>query len=165
MGFLHTEFSSHELPHGNLKSSNILLAPNYEPLLTDYAMYPLINDNQSIQALTASKSPEYVLYQVLSPKSDVFCLGVVILEIMTRKSPAQYVSGGTDVVQWVRQAIAEDKLVELLDPELTTSSKDSIDQMEKMLRIGAACTESDHERRIEMRESIRSIEEIQNYSV
>ncbi|XP_051114369.1 pollen receptor-like kinase 3 [Andrographis paniculata] len=166
MGFLHTEFANHELPHGNLKSSNILLAQNYEPLLTDYAMYSLISNNQSVQALSASKSPEAVRYQQLTHKSDVFCLGLVILEIMTRKLPIQYVSsqkGGTDVVQWMRNAISENRLVELIDPEIASNaSKDSIDSMEKMLRIGAACTEDDHEQRIEMREAIRSIEEIQN---
>ncbi|KAL3625288.1 Pollen receptor-like kinase 3 [Castilleja foliolosa] len=163
MGFLHTEFANYELPHGNLKSSNILLAPNYEPLLTDYALYSLISNTQSVQALLAYKCPEAVLYQQLSPKSDVYCLGIVILEIMTGKFPSQYLNnqkGGTDVVQWVRQAMSENRITELIDPEIANSSN-LIDQMEKMLYIGATCTESDHERRIEMREAIRNIEEIQ----
>ncbi|KAL6496453.1 Pollen receptor-like kinase 3 [Orobanche gracilis] len=165
MGFLHTEFANYELPHGNLKSSNILLAPNYEPLLTDYALYSLVSDTQSVQALFAYKCPEAVLYQQLSPKSDVYCLGIVILEIMTGKFPSQYLNnqkGGTDVVQWTRQAISENRVTELIDPEIANTSS-SIDHeiMEKMLYIGATCTESDHETRIEMREAIRNIEEVQ----
>ncbi|KAI3447233.1 hypothetical protein Pfo_003898 [Paulownia fortunei] len=163
MGFLHTEFANYELPHGNLKSSNILLSPNYEPLLTDYALYSLISNTQSVQALFAYKCPEAVLYQQLSPKSDVYCLGIVILEIMTGKFPSQYLNnqkGGTDVVQWVRQAISEGRVSELIDPEIANTSN-SLDQMEKMLYIGATCTESDHEKRIEMREAIRNIEEVQ----
>ncbi|KAL3623573.1 Pollen receptor-like kinase 3 [Castilleja foliolosa] len=163
MGFLHTEFANYELPHGNLKSSNILLAPNYEPLLTDYALYSLFNNTESVQALFAYKCPEAVLYQQLSPKSDVYCLGIVILEILTGKFPSQYLNnqkGGTDVVEWVRQAISENRITELIDPEITNSSN-LIDQMEKMLYIGAKCMESDHEARIEMREAIRNIEEIQ----
>ncbi|KAK4391889.1 Pollen receptor-like kinase [Sesamum angolense] len=164
MGFLHTEFATYDLPHGNLKSSNILLSPGYEPLLTDYALYSLISNTQSVQALFAYKSPEAVLYQQLSPKSDVYCLGIVILEIMTGKFPSQYLNnqkGGTDVVQWARQSISVGRVAELIDPEIANGSSSSLDQMENMLQIGAMCTESDHESRIEMREAIRSIEEIQ----
>lgn len=163
MGFLHTEFANYELPHGNLKSSNILLSDNYEPLLTDYALYSLISNTQSVQALFAYKCPEAVLYQQLSPQSDVYCLGIVILEIMTGKFPSQYLNnqkGGTDVVQWARQAIEEGRVSELIDPEIVNTS-DSMEQMEKMIYIAADCTESDHEKRIEMREAIRNIEEVQ----
>ncbi|KAK4483699.1 hypothetical protein RD792_010901 [Penstemon davidsonii] len=162
MGFLHTEFANYELPHGNLKSSNILLSSNYEPLLTDYALYSISNTH-SAQALFSYKCPEAVLYQQLSPKNDVYCLGIVILEIMTGKYPSQYLNnhkGGTDVVQWIKQAISEDRVSELIDPEIATM-KDSIGKMENMLYIGASCTENDHEKRIEMREAIRNIEEIQ----
>ncbi|KAK4487319.1 hypothetical protein RD792_006072 [Penstemon davidsonii] len=163
MGFLHTEFANYELPHGNLKSSNILLSSNYEPLLTDYALYALISNTHSVQALFSYKCPEAVLYQQLSPKSDVYCLGVVILEIMTGKFPSQYLNnqkGGTDVVHWIRQAVSEERVSELIDPEIVNTSS-SFGQMEKMLFIGAACTGSDHDKRIEMREVIRNIEEIQ----
>ncbi|KAL3830053.1 hypothetical protein ACJIZ3_018855 [Penstemon smallii] len=163
MGFLHTEFANYELPHGNLKSSNILLSSNYEPLLTDYALYSLISNTHSVQALFSYKCPEAVLYQQLSPMNDVYCLGIVILEIMTGKYPSQYLNnhkGGTDVVQWIKQAISDDRVSELIDPEIATM-KDSIGKMENMLYIGASCTENDHEKRIEMREAIRKIEEIQ----
>ncbi|CAA0836853.1 Pollen receptor-like kinase 3 [Striga hermonthica] len=162
MGFLHTEFSNYELPHGNLKSSNILLGQNYEPLLTDYALYSLISNTQSVQALFAYKSPEAILYQQLSPKSDVYCLGVVVLEVVTGKFPSQYLNnqkGGTDVVQWARQAVAEGRAAELVDPEIAGPGPE--EQIERMLRIGVACTEANPEDRVEMREAIRSIEEVQ----
>ncbi|CAK9149477.1 unnamed protein product [Ilex paraguariensis] len=162
MGFLHSEFASYELPHGNLKSSNVLLDSNYEPLLNDYAFHPLINNTQSVQSLFAFKSPEAILYQQLSPKSDVFCFGIIVLELLTGKFPSQYLNnqkGGTDVVQWVRSAISEKRESELIDPEIAAAT-DSIEQMEKTLHIGAACTESDHDKRIDMKEAIRRVEEI-----
>ncbi|CAI9780374.1 unnamed protein product [Fraxinus pennsylvanica] len=162
MGYLHNEFAQYELPHGNLKSSNILISSNYDPLLNDYAFYPLINNTQSVQQLFAYKTPEAVLYQQVSPKSDVFCLGIVILEIVTGKFPSQYLNnqkGGTDVVQWIKTAISENKVSELIDPEIANVSN-SLEQMEKLLYIGADCTESDQEKRIVMREAIKRIEEI-----
>ncbi|XP_057806608.1 pollen receptor-like kinase 3 [Salvia miltiorrhiza] len=163
MGFLHTELSEMEVPHGNLKSSNILLSQNHEPLLTDYSLYPMSSCSQSLQALQAYKSPEVMLHQQITPKSDVYCLGVVILEIITGKFPSQYLNnqnGGTDVVQWVREAISNGKVSELIDPEIA-NAQSSLAEMERMLYIGASCTEDDHLTRVEMREAIRSIEEVQ----
>ncbi|EPS68284.1 receptor-like protein kinase 3 [Genlisea aurea] len=164
MAFLHTEFANYELPHGNLKSSNVLLSHNYDPLLTDYALFALISNTQSVQALFAYKSPEAILYQQLSPKSDVYCLGIVILEIMTGKFPSQYLSnqkGGTDIVQGTKTAIGEGRAAELIDPELSGgATAEAVEQMERMLRIGASCTESEPAKRMEMKEVIRNIEEI-----
>ncbi|CAK9159226.1 unnamed protein product [Ilex paraguariensis] len=164
VGFLHSEFATYELPHGNLKSSNVLLDSNYEPLLNDYAFHPLINNTQSVQSLFAYKSPEAILYQQVSQKSDVFCFGIITLELLTGKFPSQYLSnqkGGTDVVQWVRSAISENRVWELIDPDLTTAAADSLVQIEKLLHIAAACTESDQDKRMNMKEAIRRIEDIQ----
>ncbi|XP_027068638.2 pollen receptor-like kinase 3 [Coffea arabica] len=163
LGFLHSEFASYELPHGNLKSSNILLSSSYDPLLTDYAFFPLISNTQTAQSLFAYKSPEAILYQQLTPKSDVYCLGIIILEILTGKFPSQYLNnqkGGTDLVQWVNSAIAESREVELIDPEIANATG-SLAEMEKLLHLGAACTESEPDKRIDLREAIRRIEQIQ----
>lgn len=163
MGFIHTEFASYDLPHGNLKSSNVLLNDDYEPVLNDYALHPLINPNNAAQTMFAFRTPEITESQQISPKSDVYCLGILVLEILTGKFPSQYLSngkGGTDVVQWVQSAMAEQREEELLDPEIA-SDADSVDQMVQLLKIGADCTLSDPEQRLDIREAIRRIEEVQ----
>lgn len=161
--FLYTEFSTYELPHGNLKSSNILLSDDYEPLLSEYAFHPLINPNVAVQSMFAYKTPDYIQYQKVSQKTDVYCLGIIILEIITGKFPSQYHSngkGGTDVVQWVLTAISERREEELIDPELRNNTS-SLNQMLQLLQIGAACTESNPDQRLNMKEAIRRIEEVQ----
>lgn len=162
MSYLHLEFASYAVPHGNLKSSNILLNGKYEPLLSDYAFYPLINNTQIVQSLFAYKAPEATQHQHLTPKCDIYCLGIIILEILTGKFPSQYLNnqkGGTDVVQWVQSAIADQRESELIDPEIA-SATDSVEQMVKLLHVGAACTISDPDKRIDMKEALRRIEEI-----
>ncbi|CAN4096510.1 unnamed protein product [Withania somnifera] len=162
MCYLHSEFASYAVPHGNLKSSNILLNENYQPLLSDYAFYPLINNTQIVQSLFAYKAPEAIENQQLSPKCDVYCLGIIILEILTGKFPSQYLNnqkGGIDVVQWVQLAIADQRESELIDPEIA-SATDSIKQMVKLLHVGAACTISDPDKRIDMKETLRRVEDI-----
>ncbi|KAI3789956.1 hypothetical protein L2E82_02764 [Cichorium intybus] len=162
-GFLHSEFASYPLPHGNLKSSNVLIGSDFEPLLSDYAFYPLVNETPTAQCMFAFKSPEAMLYQKVYPKSDVYCLGIIILEIVTGKYPSQYFNnqkGGTDVVQWVRSALAEKREKELIDPEISTAGPESVAQMEKLLRVGGACTASEPDERIDLTEAIRRIEKI-----
>ncbi|CAM8987539.1 unnamed protein product [Rhodiola kirilowii] len=164
LDYLHTEFASADVPHGNLKSSNVLLDADCQPLLSDYAFYPLINTTQAAQALFALKSPEYVQHQKVHPKSDVYCLGIIILEVVTGKFPSQYLTngkGGTDIVHWVHSAIVDHREVELIDPEIAeTASENGLDDMQKLLHIGAACTETNPDERPSIREVIRMVEDI-----
>lgn len=162
MQFLHTEFASYDLPHGNLKSSNILLSETYEPLISDYAFLPLLQPSNASQALFAFKTPEFAETQKVSHKSDVYCLGIIVLEILTGKFPSQYLSngkGGTDIVQWVQSLIAEQKEEELIDPEIVNNT-DSMQQMLELLRVGAACIASNPDERLDMRETVRRIEQV-----
>ncbi|KAG4959235.1 hypothetical protein AAZX31_13G094500 [Glycine max] len=164
LNFIYSEFSNEDLPHGNLKSSNVLLTENYEPLLSDFAFHPLINPNYAIQTMFAYKTPDYVSYQHVSQKTDVYCLGIIVLEIITGKFPSQYHSngkGGTDVVHWVFTAISERREAELIDPELMSNHSNSLNQMLQLLQVGAACTESNPDQRLNMKEAIRRIEEVQ----
>lgn len=162
MRYLHAELASSNVPHGNLKSSNVLLGPDYEPLLVDFGFSHVVNPS-SAQALFAYKAPEAAQGEV-SRTCDVYCLGVVILEILTGKFPSQYLSngkGGTDVVEWVTSAISEGMESELLDPEIAIF-KNSIGEMVQLLHIGAACIESNPHQRIDMVQAIRRIEEIKS---
>ncbi|KAI3711951.1 hypothetical protein L1987_70500 [Smallanthus sonchifolius] len=163
LSYLHTELANLGLPHGNLKSSNVLLSPNYQPLIVDFGLNHMINTNHVANALAAYKSPEAVKTHRVSHKCDVYCLGVIILEILTGKFPSQYVNGGqggTDLVQWVKSAMHEQREVELLDPDITGSSK-YIGEMKKLLHIAANCTDSDPGARLEIKEVVSSIESIQ----
>ncbi|XVF25246.1 hypothetical protein REPUB_Repub13aG0196700 [Reevesia pubescens] len=161
LDYLHTELASFDVPHGNLKSSNVLLGPDNHPFLSDYGFWPLVN-TEGAKTLLAYKTPEAIQNGIVSPKSDVYCLGMIILEILTGKFPSQYLSngkGGTDVVQWATSAFSEGRQAELLDPEIACC-EDALGSMEKLLHIGALCTQTSPEQRLEMKDAIRMIEEI-----
>ncbi|KAF6174286.1 hypothetical protein GIB67_040779 [Kingdonia uniflora] len=163
LGFLHAELASYNLPHGNLKSSNILIDYDFEPRLSDYGFASLVNPAQISQGLFAYRSPESIQYRIATPKCDVYCFGIVILEILTGKFPSQYLpngKGGTDVVQWVLSAISERREFELIDPGIA-GMRNSASEMERLLYIGAACVESNPDNRPAMKDVIRTIEEVQ----
>ncbi|XP_047167837.1 pollen receptor-like kinase 6 [Vigna umbellata] len=166
MNYLHKELGSSDLPHGNLKSSNVLLGPDNEPLLVDYGFSGMVNPSSAAQTLFAYKAPEAAENGEISHSCDVYCLGVVILEILTGKFPSQYLStgkGGTDVVQWVETAISEGRVAEVVDPEIANSRK-SVGEMEQLLHIGAACTRSNPLQRLGMEEAFRRIDQVRSES-
>lgn len=163
LAYIHDQLSSLDLPHGNLKSSNVLLSQDNEPLLADYGLCLVISSCLAAQTLAAYKAPEAILDHHISPKCDVYCLGIIILEVLTGKYPAQFLNngegGGVDAVKWARSAIADDKVDEIYDPEIERNAK-SKKEMRQLLHIGVACTESRPEQRLDMAESLRQIEEI-----
>ncbi|CAN8252467.1 unnamed protein product [Cochlearia groenlandica] len=159
MLFLHEEFASHELPHGNLKSSNILLSQTYEPKLNDYAFLPFLEEDNASQALFAFKTPEFAKTGQVTQKSDVYCLGIVILEILTGKLPSQYLNkgkSGIDIVQWIQSLIKEEQVID----SKIRHDVDSMRQMLELLRIGVACIASNPDERLDIRETVRRIEQV-----
>ncbi|XP_075523308.1 pollen receptor-like kinase 3 [Primulina tabacum] len=160
--YIHTELSTLELPHGDLKSNNVILTTDYEPLLTEYGFCSFIGSAQAAQELTAYKSPEAILHYEVSPKCDVYSLGVIILEILTGKFPSQYLSngkGGIDLVQWVKSAVSEGREVDLFDPDIA-NTVNVISVMQQLVHIAVACTENNPEKRMDIREVVRRIEEV-----
>lgn len=57
LSYLYTALPSVIVPHGHLKSSNVLLDESFEPLLMDYALSPVINLDHAQQVIMLYKSP------------------------------------------------------------------------------------------------------------
>ncbi|KAJ0232038.1 Leucine-rich repeat protein kinase family protein [Hirschfeldia incana] len=140
MCYLHRELSFLTLPHGNLKSSNVFLADDGEPLISEFGFQRLINPDAQSQSLAAYDSRD----GTVSAKSDVFSFGAVVLEILTGKSPpSEY--GGLDpnLAEWM----------DLLDPTVVTAARDDRmvwDEIETVLGIGVRCIGGDPDRRPSM---------------
>ncbi|CAO2824690.1 unnamed protein product [Amaranthus hypochondriacus] len=163
LSFLHSQLKSLDIPHGNLKSSNIMITLHNDPLLMDYGFSPLTNPNVITTTLFGYRSPEVIQHNKVSPKCDVYCLGIVILEILTCKFPTQYLNatnGGTDVVQWVASAIEEGREVDVLDPDIVSNSTSCKVSMVKMLHIGADCSEVDDNKRPSLSQAKERVQNI-----
>jgi serine/threonine protein kinase len=162
--FLHAELADHEVPHGNLKSANILLAPDFEPLLADFGFSGLINHEPSTQSsMFARRAPECVAGQPMSAKADVYCLGVVLLELLTGKFPAQYLhnaKGGTDLVMWATSATADGFERDLLDPAIMAKWKFAQQDMTRLIQVAVDCIEADPEKRPDMKDAAARVEEV-----
>ncbi|KAG7586797.1 Protein kinase-like domain superfamily [Arabidopsis thaliana x Arabidopsis arenosa] len=161
MWYLHRELGFLNLPHGNLKSSNIFLAEDGEPLISEFGLQKLINPEAQSQSLVAYKSPEADRDGTVSAKSDVFSFGVVVLEILTGKFPSQYAglnrAGGANLVEWIGSAVEQGGWMDLLHPTVVTAAaEDKIleEEIENVLRIGVRCTGEDPDQRPNMTEVV-----------
>lgn len=167
LGYLQKELPSIIAAHGHLKSSNVLLSESFEPLLTDYALVPVINQEDAHELMAAYKSPEYIQHGRITKKTDVWSLGILIVEILTGKFPANFLpqSQGKgsdeegDLVSWVNNVPQEEWISKVLDKEIGTS-RGHEGEVIKLLKIGLSCCEADVEKRLDLREAIERIDEI-----
>ena len=160
--YLYEELPMLTLPHGHLKSANVLINDNYEPLLTDYALVPVVNQSHASEVMVAYKSPEVTATGKPSKKSDVWSLGILILEVLTGKFPATYLQKGkvgTDLAEWVSSVAKEEWTGEVFGSEMKMNTSGQ-GQMMKMLQIGLGCCEGNVEKRWEMKVALEKIEEI-----
>lgn len=140
------------LPHGHLKSSNVLLDSNYQPLVADYALAPVMDKGHAEQLMAAYKSPEST-NEGVTRKTDVWSLGILILELLTGQFPASYLKQGrgpsSDLATWVGSVVGEEWTADVLDRDMLG-----------LMKIGMCCCEWDVERRWDLREAVERIREL-----
>lgn len=137
------------LVHGNLKSSNVLLGPDFEACLTDYCLAVLASPSLDDDLDSASyKAPETrnPSGQATS-KADVYAFGILLLELLTGKPPSQHpVLMPDDMMNWVRSTRDDD------------DGEDN--RMGMLLEVALACSVTSPEQRPTMWQVLKMIQEI-----
>ncbi|KAJ1408170.1 Serine-threonine/tyrosine-protein kinase, catalytic domain [Sesbania bispinosa] len=161
--YLYKDMPSLIAPHGNLKSSNVLLTQSFEPLLTDYGLVPVTNQDMAQDIMVIYKSPEYLQHGRITKKSDVWCLGTLILEILTGKFPATFMQQGkgseVSLSNWVHSIVPEEWTSAVFDKDMG-ATKNSEGEIVKLLKIALSCCEGDVEKRSDLKEVVEKIQEV-----
>ncbi|XP_063946813.1 probable leucine-rich repeat receptor-like protein kinase At1g68400 [Daucus carota subsp. sativus] len=178
LNFLHQSLPSQKVPHGNLKSSNVLITQQdddqnvtYQSKLSDFGFLPLLPSKKSSECLAIAKCPEFAETKKLTHKADVYCFGIILLEIITGKIPGEITSGfqGEDsssinnLSDWVKMVVKNDWSPDILDMEIL-SSKEGHEEMLKLTELALHCTDLAPESRPNMSQVLQIIEEIEQMS-
>ncbi|GMI92088.1 hypothetical protein like AT2G27060 [Hibiscus trionum] len=145
LNYLHNERA---IPHGNLKSTNILLEPpNLTARLTDYSLHRILTSaGTAEQVLNAGalgyRPPEFASSSKPCPslKSDVYAFGVILMELLTGKSSGEIVSGSTgmvDLTDWVGLLASENRAGDCFDPMIL--ERDTQRTLDAMLQVALRC--------------------------
>ncbi|KAF0898584.1 hypothetical protein E2562_008169 [Oryza meyeriana var. granulata] len=154
----------HNLVHGNVKSSNVLLRPDPDAAaLSDFCLHPIFAPSSTRPGAGGYRAPEVVDTRRPTTKADVYSLGVLLLELLTGKSPthASLEGDGTlDLPRWVQSVVREEWTAEVFDVELVRLGASAEEEMVALLQVAMACVATVPDARPDARDVVRMIEEI-----
>uniref|UniRef100_A0A1J3GB74 Proline-rich receptor-like protein kinase PERK13 n=1 Tax=Noccaea caerulescens TaxID=107243 RepID=A0A1J3GB74_NOCCA len=135
-----------EVIHRDVKSSNVLLADDFEPQLSDFGFASLASGASQhvscggIAGTFGYLAPEYFMHGKVTDKIDVYAFGVVLLELLSGRKPicVDQSKGQESLVLWANPILESGKFAQLLDPKLVETDN-SNDLIEKLLLAATLC--------------------------
>uniref|UniRef100_A0A7N2N946 non-specific serine/threonine protein kinase n=1 Tax=Quercus lobata TaxID=97700 RepID=A0A7N2N946_QUELO len=159
----------------DVKPQNILLDSTYQPKVADFGLSKLQNrcvlKNSSFSRMRGTRgymAPEWVFNMPITSKVDVYSYGIVVLEMVTGKSPSRNVHAINDdgeaehkmLVTWVREKMKKaasntSSLEEIIDPML--EGKHDMVKMKALVQVSLQCVEEDKDARPTMSQVVEML--------
>ncbi|CAN0879646.1 Probably inactive leucine-rich repeat receptor-like protein kinase IMK2 [Linum grandiflorum] len=161
LNHLHTK---ENVIHGNLTSSNVLLDEQSNAHIADFGISGLMTLAAATNVIATAgtlgyRAPELSNLKNVSTKTDVYSLGVIILELLTGKSPGEPVSG-MDLPRWVASVMKEEWTNEVFDLEIVKDLPDIGDELLNTLKLALHCVDPSPSARPEVEQVLEQLEEI-----
>ncbi|XP_068318678.1 probably inactive leucine-rich repeat receptor-like protein kinase IMK2 [Pyrus communis] len=159
--YLHND---ENIVHGNLTSSNILLDEQTNAHIADFGLSRLMTAaaNTTVIATAGTlgyNAPELSKSKKATTKTDVYSLGVLILELLTGKSPGEPMNS-MDLPQWVASIVKEEWTNEVFDLELVRDVQTIGDLLLNTLKLALHCVDPSPAARPEAQQVLQQLEEI-----
>ncbi|XP_037486836.1 probably inactive leucine-rich repeat receptor-like protein kinase IMK2 [Triticum dicoccoides] len=164
---LHTR-SQKPIIHGNLKTSNIMLDADFQPRVSDFGLYLLLNpaaaqDMLETAAMQGYKAPELIKMREVTRESDVYSLGVILLEMLAQKE----VDGSPNardihLPASFKDLVLERKIADAFGSGLIQQSKNSGNEakLNAFFELATACCNPSPSLRPDSKRILKRLEEI-----
>ncbi|KAI4305511.1 hypothetical protein L6164_028873 [Bauhinia variegata] len=179
LAYLHEECLEWIL-HCDIKPQNILLDFNFEPKIADFGLSKLQNRNNinnanfsTIRGTRGYMAPEWIFNLPITSKVDVYSYGIVVLEMITGKSPSMNIdiAEGAEthhgrLVTWVRERKSKGSTMaswveEIIDP--TIEGNYDLNKMEILSRVALDCVEEEKDVRPNMSQIVEMLQNPEKY--
>ncbi|KAL3536789.1 hypothetical protein ACH5RR_000155 [Cinchona calisaya] len=149
--------------HRDIKSSNILLDRQWSAKVSDFGLAKLLNSERTyvttrVMGTFGYVAPEYACTGMLNEKSDVYSFGILIMEIITGRSPVDYnrPKGEVNLVDWLKTMVGNRKSEEVVDPKLPEMPTSKA--LKRILLVALKCVDPDAQKRPKMGHVIHMLE-------
>ncbi|KAL0304114.1 UNVERIFIED_CONTAM: putative inactive receptor kinase [Sesamum radiatum] len=148
-----------KLAHGNIKASNFFLNPQQWGCVSDLGLANMTGT--TLTPTAQCYAPEVKNTRDISQASDVYSFGILLLELLTRKSPVHFPGGpkAVDLVKLVSSVKSKERAAKVFDAELLTYATIK-DQAVEMLQIGMTCVAKSIKKRPKMSEVVQMLADI-----
>ncbi|XP_047326991.1 putative serine/threonine-protein kinase-like protein CCR3 [Impatiens glandulifera] len=169
--YLH-DYAVPPIIHRDIKSSNILLDSNWTARVSDLGLSLLDPETEERECFPPAKAagtigyidPEYYSLNLLTAKSDVYGLGVVMLELLTGKRAIFKKEGGEEyqpisLVDFAAPAIRSGDLWKIMDKRVgAPEGGNEAEAVELMAHIAAKCVSLEGKDRPTMGDIVANME-------
>jgi interleukin-1 receptor-associated kinase 1 len=160
--YVHHEHE-HMVIHRDIKASNIMLDSSFHGRLGDFGLARIVTclDKNSYTDIGVAGTwgfiaPEYSMNHKATRKTDVYALGVLILEVVTGERALRgYHESFQLLTDWVWMAHREGRLLEAVDAEVGGEFDE--DDAGRLLLLGLACTNPNPSDRPSMAEVVQIV--------
>lgn len=162
LAYLH-EGLEPKVVHRDVKSSNILIDRQWNPKVSDFGLAKLLHSDHSyvttrVMGTFGYVAPEYACTGMLTERSDVYSFGILIMELITGRSPVDYSrpQGEVNLVEWLKNMVGSRRAEEVVDPKLP--EKPSSKALKRALLVALRCVDPDSIKRPKMGHVIHMLE-------
>ncbi|KAL6868111.1 hypothetical protein ACP4OV_014956 [Aristida adscensionis] len=148
--FLHKEMDR-PIVHLDLQPANILLDDNMVPKIADFGLSRLFGEEQTrintlnVVGAKGYMAPEYLYRGEISPRSDIYSLGLLIIEITTgeKNSSNDQDMSARQFVEKVRQTWTNERIAS----KYSSLNSDGLQQVKTCIETGLKCADLDPKKR------------------